>query len=125
MATQFSGDDMFDSRDIQDRINELQDAFDIWKDENPDSDVEDFEDYDELTILNNFKDEVDNNEWEYGIGFINDQYFENHAEDFAVDCGYINKDSTMYQFIDWSGFAEWIQQDYTAIVFDNVTYWYR
>lgn len=125
MSIQFSGENIFDSRDVQDRIDELQMEFDSWKEVNLESEDDEFEDYEELQTLNDFKDEVNSSEWKYGIGFINESYFIDYAEEFANDCGYVDKESVISQFIDWNAFAEWIRQDYTSIEFDGETYYYR
>ena len=119
-----SGQDTFDSNDVENRIDELQDDFDSWKDENPESDDEEFEDYDELTTLNEFKDEHDSRVWRSGIFFINESYFEDYAEQYAYDVGDIREDSPMVNHIDWESYADDLKSDYTSIDFDGETYYY-
>ena len=76
--------DTIDSRDIQERIDYLESL-----------DEEDIDDCDkeELANLQAFKEEVDSSEWESGISFVHEHYFEDYARDFAEDIGAIGKDT--------------------------------
>lgn len=61
-----------------------------------------------------------------GVGLIRDDYFVTYAEELADDIGAINKKAEWpNNFIDWDAAAEALQQDYSAIEWDGVTYWVR
>lgn len=65
-------------------------------------------------------------DWEYGEALIRDSYFEDYARELAEDIGAIDRKATWpNQYIDWEAAAEALQQDYTSIDFDGVTYWVR
>lgn len=137
----FDHQDIIDSRDIQERIDELEGEFEGYlsdlEDANPDSEDEIVaedemgrwldENEDEYVSLMAFKEEVEQytSEWGHGATIIADTYFEDYAEEFAYDIGEIKRDSMMAQFIDWRRFAEWVQTDYAEITFDGVSYWIR
>jgi hypothetical protein len=68
-------------------------------------------------------------DWKYGATLIADSYFEDYAQELAEDLGYTgghNKPLTWpFTCIDWEKAADELQQDYTAVEFDGVTYWVR
>ena len=65
-------------------------------------------------------------DWQYGATLIRDSYFETYTEELAGDIGAINTDATWpNNCIDWARAARELQQDYTAVEFDGVTYWTR
>lgn len=125
------GSKVFDSRDVVERIAELERERDshptpdgeedegvMWAAEYPD-------DADELATLLAFREEVRSSEFDYGLTFIRDDYFEEYAEDYASDVGAL-RDSAQWPYchIDWKAAAEALQQDYTSVEFDGDTYWY-
>ena len=107
--------DVFDSRDAEERIKELETL-----------DDRDEEDQEELNMLLELREEVDSGEWEYGIGFIADSYFTEYARQLAEDIGAISDDAQWpATCIDWEEAAEQLKQDYTSIEYNGETYWYR
>lgn len=49
-----------------------------------------------------------------------------HAQELADDIGAIDRNATWpCNCIDWDEAAEQLQQDYTEVDFDGVTYWVR
>jgi uncharacterized protein YeaO (DUF488 family) len=65
-------------------------------------------------------------DWRYGATLIRDSYFEEYAEQFADDIGAIDaKAGWPLMHIDWKAAAEALQQDYTEVEFDGVSYWVR
>lgn len=65
-------------------------------------------------------------DWKYGEALIRDSYFETYAQELADDIGAINKDQNWpNNCIDWEEAARQLQQDYTSVEFDGVTYWIR
>lgn len=132
--------DIIDSRDIQERIDELQTEFENLIDavENAeDSDLkiveEELETWldvngDEYVSLVAFKNEAESytSEWDYGNAFISDGYFEDYARELAEDIGAVDKKASWpNQFIDWNAASEALKIDYSEIIFDDVSYWVR
>ena len=65
-------------------------------------------------------------DWEHGEALIRDSYFEDHARELAHDCGMVDeKVRWPMDHIDWEAVAETLKQDYTELDFDGVTYWAR
>ncbi len=117
-----NGDDIIDSREVIARIRELEELQD-----DEDSEMEE-EDSDELAILLELAEEASGYapDWEYGEALIRDSYFETYARELADDIGAISKDAGWpMAHIDWEAAAEALQQDYTEIDFDGVSYWVR
>ena len=111
--------DTIDSRDIQERIDYLEalgeDEEDIDEDEK-----------EELEKLQAFKEEADASEWDFGVAFIHEDYFEDYAREFAEDIGAIGKDTQWpATHIDWDAAANELQMDYSSAKFDGVTYYFR
>lgn len=144
--------DTLDSRDLENRLNELQLEFDSWQEnlspeqiskirnkyEIPDDeDVSDEQfgwewedevgsDADELKSLVELREEFDSTTWKDGITFVKDSYFEEFAEDEADQLGLIeNVNQWPYNCIDWSKASDQLQIDYSSVEFDGETYWYR
>lgn len=132
MATQFGGKDVIDSRDIQERIDELQEIADEIEDANGELEegeepsTMDEEDRDELDALIAFKEEVNSSEWESGIGFIRESYFEDYAREYAQDIGAIEDDAHWpATHINWEEAAEELLIDYSSAELDGDTYYYN
>lgn len=70
--------------------------------------------------------EYNASDWTHGATLIRDSYFEEYARQLAEDIGAIDpKAGWPNTFIDWEAAAEALQQDYTQVEFDGVTYWIR
>jgi hypothetical protein len=141
--------DVIDSRDVIERLEELEaialpvynvetqtDEFDpsIDKDEREEARRE-------LFALRELIDQAEGyaEDWSYGVVLIRDSYFEEYAQEWASDIGayghplYMEPGtrpqdmSTRWPFtcIDWEQAARELQDDYTAVNFDGVTYWVR
>lgn len=109
--------DTIDSRDVDDRIEELGDL--------PEESLDD-DDKAELAALNKLKEDVDSSEWKYGLQLIRDSYFETHARDLADDIGAIDaKAGWPCNCIDWAQAAKELQYDYSTVEYDGITYWFR
>ena len=111
------GEEIIDSRDIIERLNELQDQ-----------DERDEEETDELSILVALNEDGEQSapDWTYGEGMIRDDYFEDYARDLAEDIGAIDPKATWpLTYIDWPAAADALKQDYTSIDVDGLTYWVR
>ena len=73
-----------------------------------------------------YKEDVDSSEWDAGIQFIADYYFEDYAQEFAEDVGAISKTTEWpANCIDWEQATRELQMDYTSVSFDGNDYWYR
>ena len=123
-----NSDDVIDSRDVIDRIEELTDereaamengrkALAAWEQEYGD----------ELKALESLAEEASvSPDWQHGENMIRDSYFTKYAEEFANDIGRVDGSLEWpLCHIDWEAAAEDLQQDYTSVKFDGVTYWIR
>ncbi len=64
-------------------------------------------------------------DWKYGATLVRDDYFTTYAQDYAEEIGAIKDCSWPNNCIDWEQAASELQQDYTSVEFDGVTYWVR
>jgi len=61
-----------------------------------------------------------------GITLIRDSYFKEYAQELAEDTGAIGSERQWPTYcIDWEWAARELQQDYSAVEYDGVTYWVR
>lgn len=130
-------DSILDSRDVINRIKDLEDEREILQDaidECPDDedckqDLVDWNDVegDELAILKILAEEAEYSpDWHYGETLIRDSYFTEYAQQFAEDIGAI-EDNTQWPCtcIDWELAASELQVDYMRVDFDGVDYWIK
>ena len=132
--------DIIDSRDVIERIEELRTERADWMEQVEENEGE----FDmapevdwhnahtseglELDALEALAEEAEGYapDWQYGEALIRDSYFEEYAEQLADDIGAIDRNATWpTNCIDWAEAASLLQQDYTAVDFDGVTYWIR
>lgn len=110
-------DDVIGSRDVIERIEELEAMGDeIEKEE-----------AEELRTLRELADEAASysEDWDDGTTLIRDSYFVTYARDMVKDIRDISHDLPSYIVIDWDETAAAIQYDYASVDFDGVTYWIR
>jgi antirestriction protein len=109
-------EDMIDSRDVIERIAELE----------ADDERDEYE-AEELAALKAFAEQGEGfADWQYGEVFIRDSYFEDYARELAEDMGAITGDESWpATCIDWERAARELRMDYTPIGFDGVDYWAR
>lgn len=129
-------EDILDSRDIIERIEELESLRDdleiedsergnmdnpIWKEWEESSEAE------ELKVLLALQSEGEGSpDWSYGETLIRDSYFEEYAQELAEETGAIDRNSRWpNNCIDWERAAQELQYDYFTIDFDGVDYWIR
>jgi hypothetical protein len=82
----------------------------------------------ELRALKALADEAEGYaaDWHHGETLIRDGYFETYAQELAEECDMIPAGNRWpLTCIDWEQAARELQQDYTAVDFDGVTYWVR
>lgn len=147
-------DDVIDSRDVIERIEELegerqdlQDEFETAVDnELQNTDPEQREtlntvrndaykaltDWDEenkaeLDALKALVEEAEgySEDWRHGATLVRDSYFEDYARELLEDIGDIPRNLPHYIEIDWEATARNIRVDYTEVDFDGVSYWVR
>jgi len=113
-----NADDLIDSRDVIERIGELEAI---------ESEDRDGEEQQELAALKALEDEASGSgDWQYGETLIRNSYFETYAQDLAEDLGYTNREQSWpFCHIDWSAAADALKADYTSIEFSGQTYWIR
>ena len=118
--------DVIDSRDVIDRIEELQGERDTWEGAEP-WDVACSLDADELRDLTALAEEAEGYaaDWKYGETLVRYSYFTDYCRETLEDCGTIPKDFPTWVEIDWDATARNMQQDYTSVEFGVVTYWIR
>ncbi len=121
MAREISNsDDILDSRDVIERIEELRSM--------RDDDPETFEDSEELYALETLAEEASDYapEWEFGETLIREGYFETYAQELAEDIGAVDPNASWpLTHIDWAAAAGELLIDYTAVDFDGQTYYIR
>lgn len=145
-----NSDDIIDSRDVESRIDDLNDELkdgykeycgDVGEDESPLSfnawlaAQEDdsshaiqthSDEAEEYRLLNELRDDVGHPEWTHGLTLINDDHFTEYAKQLADDIGAINRESRWPNTcIDWEQAAQELQMDYSSVDFDGTTYHYR
>lgn len=138
MADVHNSDDTIDSRDVITAIEDFEnEAVGVFMDahgidaELPEDFVTgDYLDADDADLYQALKDLADEaggaSDWRSGETLIRDSYFEDYAREFAEEIGAVNPDGGWpSSYIDWKAAAEALQQDYTSVDFDGVTYWLR
>lgn len=129
MSNPTNTDDIIDSRDIIERIEDLQAI---------DEDITELDqgEKDELVALLGLAQEGADYapDWEYGEALIRDSYFKEYAQELAEeftpasntrDAQDMIHTQWPYTCIDWDQAARDLKMDYSAIDFDGVTYWVR
>ena len=141
--------DVIDSRDVIERIAELQELADAVSEAEAElADMDNasaeeieaaeealadalakFDDdaQEELAALKSLAEEAEGYaaDWQYGETLIRDSYFVEYCQELVEDCGDLPKDLPHYIEIDWEATARNIRMDYTSVDFDGVTYWIR
>ena len=119
-------EDTLDVPDIIARVEFLEGGEEIDQDAGS-------EDQEELTQLRDLLTELKGNggdkEWQgdwYPGTLIRDSYFREYAQELAEDIGAISGNAQWpLNCIDWDAATEQLQQDYSSVDVDGVTYWYR
>lgn len=119
------GDNIIDSRDVIERLEELRSEHEDAIADGSEADwLEDNEE--ELSNLAALEEEAENcSDWQHGAQLIADAYFEDYARDLVTDIGDMPRDLPLYLVIDWAATADNIQEDYTSVDFGGETYWIR
>lgn len=75
-------------------------------------------------LCGNGGDERWEGDW-YPVTMVRDTYFRDYAQELAEGRGFTSGNEWPARCIDWDQAARELQQDYSAVEFDGVTYWYR
>ena len=129
--------DILDSRDLQERIEELETELDALTEDleaaEEELDTYDGEDEEDLGELQEELDEllalkdISGAEWRLGIAFIAEADFEEYAQELAADLygEEIRNASWPFDCIDWEKAANALRQDYSSIDYQGTTYLFR
>lgn len=132
-------DDIIDSRDVIERIEDLEsqitDERELLADhpEEPNTPARQTR-LDNITALQTELDSLLNlqseaegyaPDWQHGATLVRDSYFTEYAEELLKDCGDLPQNIPHYIEIDWKATARNIRIDYTEVDFDGVSYWVR
>lgn len=128
--TAFDGtDDFFDSREVIERIEELEEVGTDTNSEGTEFDADRLcdefrEEYDALIEL---RDEAEGNiaDWGYGETFISDHAFTDYMMELLSDIGYLPADLPGWIVIDEEETASNMKEDYAAFEFRGTTYYAR
>jgi hypothetical protein len=134
MADISNNEDTLDVRDIIARVEELEDERDAIDEDDADAlaewKTENDEELDELTeLLSDLKGYGGDEQWRgdwYPGTLIRDSHFRDYAEELADDIGAVDSNASWpMTCIDWDQAARELRQDYSAVEYGSVTYWYR
>lgn len=143
-------EDLLDSRDIIDRIQDLAkfqiEVFNEQLSLEDDDDLQIEEDNyshilfrrwlkegegideerDELIKLLELQDQCEDlSDWEHGETLVHASYWVEYVEGLLIDCGDLPKEIPHYIAIDWEKTADNIEQDYMRVDFDGEEYLIR
>ncbi len=115
--------DTIDSRDIIERIEDLESPYDA---ENGLDNISDDE-KDELLALKCLAEEAEDCcDWVDDVTLIHDNYFTRYAEQYAENIGTVGSaDQWPVSHIDWEAAASDLQTDFSSVDYDGATYWVR
>ena len=133
--------DVLDSRDVIERLEELQgerqDLLDIFNDceegseERQDADQAlkdwDEDNGEELASLRQLNEEGEQvaEDWIHGATLVRESYWVEFVEEDLKELGYLPKDLPHWIEIDWERTAENVRQDYSTVDFGGVDYYVR
>jgi len=144
-----NADDVIDSRDVIERLEELEaereslaEAVEeyVIGEEEDDEELQRIKDArqelaeweesyaDELRDLKALAEEAEGyaEGWHHGEQLIRDSYFTEYAQELAEDIGAIDRKAEWPNTCsDWEQAASELRMDYTAVEFGGVTYWIR
>lgn len=107
---------IIDSRDLIERLEELQQRDDLSADAQ-----------EELKALQEADAELQGfSDYRYGLTLVADYLFQEYAQELAEDCGMMPEDLHWpLNCIDWEHAARELRYDYTSVELFGQTYWTR
>lgn len=140
----------YDTRDLEERLNELESDFQVWLEQLTDDDKKEIaaswdepldkmdehhfkdewllntNDGEEYKNIQELKDEL-GPPWSDGVYLVHENNFTEYAEQLAEDIGAVNASSNSWPYchIDWEAAANSLMMDYSTVDFDGETYYYR
>lgn len=123
-----NSDDVLDSRDIIERIEELESLLPETAELVMPGTANELEEIrTELEALQALAEQAASYapDWEYGATLVRDSYFVDYCEEMVKDIGDLPANIPGYLAIDWEATADNLRVDYTSVEFDGVTYWVR
>ena len=135
--------DVLDSRDLQERIEELEtelealtEDLEAAEEENDEAAVSDAEqaieewkeeNQEEIDALTALKDYCDGYGWDSGLTYIAEEDFEEYAQELAADLygEGIRNASWPFDCIDWEKAAASLRMGYSSIDYQGTTYLFR
>lgn len=123
MAQEITSDaSVIDSRDVIERLEELQAEREHDGDEVSDTSETD----DEFEMLTKLAQELEGeSEWEHGLALINEDYWVKYCQEMLEDCGDLPKGVPSYIVIDWEATADNLKADYSEVEIGGETFYYR
>jgi hypothetical protein len=139
MPAPTNADDVIDSQDVIERIQELEaeltalnEAIDEAEGDAKADAISDAEDWilannDELNALQALASEAEDYapDWQHGATLVRESYWPTYAKQLVEDTGELPKDLPDWIVIDWEATADNLRVDYTEVEFDGVTYFVR
>ena len=104
--------DILDSRDLLDELKTLDKEYDEER----------------IEAIEELIEEVGEDNFEMGVAFIRENYWESYCEDMAYDFGFLDRQddiNPLHYHIDWQGWADAVEIDYNQIEFDGDNYYWR
>ena len=104
--------DIFDSRDLLDELKTL----------------DKIDDLDRIAEIEELIEEVGRDNFEMGVAFIREIYWESYCEDLAYDCGFLDRqddNNPLHYHIDWQSWADAVAMDYSQTEFNGDNYYWR
>jgi len=142
MPAPTNSDDVIDSRDVIERIDELEDELRDLEDAADDAaddsvrvaeilaEVEAWktgEEGRELAALQALAAEASDyaDDWQHGATLVRESYWPTYARELVEDVGDLPRGIPSYIVIDWEATADNLKVDYTEVDFDGTTYLVR
>lgn len=134
-------DDLIDSRYLIEYIDELVSERDDLREAISDSETSEereqaeaalaeweAENLKDLESVEAFAEDCENcaDDWVHGVALIAESYFQEYAKQLAEDIGAVDRDAPWpLSRIDWDAAADDLKQDYTAVEWDDCTFFVR
>lgn len=130
-----NSDDVIDSRDVIERIEDLEGERNAANEDAPAVDDDGFTAWDrdnveeaaELAALKALASEAEGYapDWRYGATLIRESYFTEYCQQLVEDIGDLPNGMPGYLVIDWEATARNIKVDYTEVDFGGIAYLVR